>query len=363
MSVLQLRNYIPIGAPARREPVDGTETCMRVSMGFEPAWYVRRCEVDLGERWHKDPLYRYQALFRMKKALVTAFPGVTYWNMNDPSDLATISGVFGAYPIPHLFGVGLRYYKNRWPELDPGGRLKPEQIETLTADRVLSSPVMEELNRQMDIIEKEWGMIHGYLNWQGVLNNGFNIRGDEIFTDMHERPEFVHQFFNLITDVMIKFGKLVQERQRKSGFYIDQMSVSNCVVNMISPEGYERFVWPHDKRIAESFERFGVHTCNWDITPYIEPLRRLPKLGYIDMGINSDLSRVKEVFPHARRAVIYSPWVLHRERMEKIQADMEKVFRELSPCDVVMADIQSDTPDTRVKELLTICRGLESGGW
>ena len=55
MPILQLRNHIPISGPARREPADGTETSMRVSLGFEPAWYHQRCGVDLGERWHKDP--------------------------------------------------------------------------------------------------------------------------------------------------------------------------------------------------------------------------------------------------------------------------------------------------------------------
>lgn len=42
-TVLQLRNHIPISALARREPVDGTESDIRVSLDFEPAWYYRRC--------------------------------------------------------------------------------------------------------------------------------------------------------------------------------------------------------------------------------------------------------------------------------------------------------------------------------
>jgi hypothetical protein len=50
MSILRLRNHIPISGPVRREPADGTETAMRVSLGFEPAWYHRRCGVDLDER-------------------------------------------------------------------------------------------------------------------------------------------------------------------------------------------------------------------------------------------------------------------------------------------------------------------------
>jgi hypothetical protein len=356
--VLQLRNHIPIGGPARREPVDGTEPPLRVSLGFEPAWYVRRCGVDLGEKWHKDPYVRRKALTKMKAELLTAFPEVEYWQKDDDRDLATISGVYGAYPIPHLFGVPLRYYPDQWPELDPTGKLSVEQIEALDAESVLRSPVMDELFEQMEIIEKEWGPVHGYLNWQGILNNAFNIRGQEIFIDMATRPDFARRFFDLITEVMIEFGLRVEKRQRESGFSINQMSVSNCVVNMISPEDYGTFIRSREERIAGQFERFGVHTCNWDITPYIAELRKLPKLGYLDMGIMSDLPRVKATFLEPRRAVMYSPWIVHQEPMDTIRADIGKIVRELAPCDVVLADIQADTPDERIHEVLSICSEL-----
>jgi hypothetical protein len=158
---------------------------------------------------------------------------------------------------------------------------------------------------------------------------------------------------------MIRLARRVQERQRASGFPIDQLSVSNCVMNMISPQVYEEFVYPFDRRIAVSFERFGVHTCNWDVTPYIEVLSRLPNLGYLDMGIMSDLRTVRRTFPDTYRAVLYSP-VRHQEAAPvALRTDMAKVYRELAPCDLVMADIQASTPDERVRELLAVCREQE----
>ena len=361
MSILKLRNHIPISAPARREPADGTESAMRVSLGFEPAWFHRRCGINFSENWHMNPYYRYKSLQRMKKELVKAFPTVFYWDLSRDDDCATVSGCYGAYVIPHLFGIPLIYASDQWPNLKDGEKLSVQEIERLDASKILSGPLVEELFKQMEIIDSEWGMVHGYLNWQGILNNAFNIRGEEIFLDIYDRPDFVCRFFSVICEVMIRFGKMVQEKQRESGFYINQMSVSNCVVNMISPEQYREFVYPYDRKIAESFERFGVHTCNWNITPYIDVLRELPKLGYLDMGIMSDMPKVKRLFPDTRRAVMYSPVTLHDESIEIIKRDMENIYRELSPCDVVMADVRWDTPDEKVNELLEICRGLESG--
>jgi hypothetical protein len=51
------------------------------------------------------------------------------------------------------------------------------QARSLDGGQTSSGPRMEELFKHMDIIESEAGKGHGYLNWQGVLNSPFNLRG------------------------------------------------------------------------------------------------------------------------------------------------------------------------------------------
>jgi hypothetical protein len=77
------------------------------------------------------------------------------------------------------------------------------------------------------------------------------------------------------------------------------------------------------------------------------------------MGMESDLAKVKTLFPETRRAVMYWPTKLQDAPLEELKNDMERIYRDLAPCDVVMADIQATTPDKRVNELLEICRNLE----
>lgn len=364
MGVKKLKNHIPIASPARREPAEGKESAMRVSLGFEPAWFHKRCGVDFSEKWHKDPYYRHETLVDMKRELCTAFPTVEYWDEDYKDDLWTISGCYGSYVIPKVFGFSLQYGKDRWPDLSKENeKLTDNDIKNLNVDDLLCSPFVGELFDQMEVIRSEWGKIHGYLNWQGVLNNAFALRGQEIFTDFYRKPDLVHHLLSVISEVMIKLAKMVQQKQRESGFHIDQFSVSNCTVNMISPQTYGKFLFPYDKKIAESnFERFGVHTCNWDVTPYLEELRKLPKVGYLDMGIMSDMEKAKQMFPEVRRAVMYSPVRLEDATYTELREDMMKIYNELSPCDVVMADIKNTTPDGRVNELLEICQEIEKGG-
>ena len=269
--ILKLKNHIPISGPARREPANGTETDMRVSLGFEPAFFYQRCGIDFSKKWHINPIYRYKSIKKMKKTLCKSFPSVAYWDEEYKDDLATVSGCYGAYVIPKVFGFPLIYGKDRWPEIDKSkAKLSVKDIETINLNDLLLNAHVEEIFKQMDIIKKEWGKIHGYLNWQGVLNNAFCMRGESIFIDFFDRPDFVHHFFNLISDVMINLALKVQKKQRESGFYINQFCVSNCTVNMVSPKIYREFLLPYDKKISKHFERFGMHTCNWNVTPYLE---------------------------------------------------------------------------------------------
>ncbi len=362
MAVLQLRSYIPVSAPARREPVDGTESFLRPVLGFEPAWFRRCCGVDFSERWHRDPYYRRQTLVEMKAALRRAFPTADQWRPGRDGDLATISGCYGICVIPAAFGVPVRYDPDRWPIPEVGHHLTVEEVEALDVDRALTSPLVEDLMRQMDTIEAEWGPIDGYLNWQGVLNNAFHLRGQEIFTDLVDRPELARHLCTVVCETMIRLAAAVQARQRRSGFDINQLDVSNCTMNMIAPRTYRAFLFDHDRRIASHLARFGVHTCNWNATPYLEVLRDLPNVGYLDMGITSDLRRARQTFPFARRAVIYSPVRLQEASYADIRSDMRRIAEELGPCDVVLADIQAGTPDERVNDVLRMCRDAESRG-
>lgn len=350
-----------MGAPARREPADGTESPLRVVLGFEPAWFHRRCGVDFSERWHRDPYYRRDALAVMRRELRRAFPNAGQWDPDQDGDLTTLSGCYGICVIPAVFGLAMRYVPDRWPLLDPGGVLTVEQVERLDPSLALESPLVADIFGQMDTIEREWSRIAGYLNWQGVLNNAFHIRGQEIFLDMVERPDLAHHLFSVICETMIHLAAMVQERQRRSGFHIDQLDVSNCTMNMVSPRTYGDMLFRYDERIARSFARFGVHTCNWNVTPYLDVLRKLPNVGYLDMGMASDMWKVRETFPEARRAVLYSPVRLMEASADEVRQDMVRILDELSPCDVVMADIQADTPDERVNNLLAICRVVEAG--
>ena len=78
------------------------------------------------------------------------------------------------------------------------------------------------------------------------------------------------------------------------------------------------------------------------------------------MGMDSNLIRTREAFPNARRALMYRPTDLANKPLQTIEADLEKIARQYAPCDIVVADIEADTPDERILAFLKLCNRINN---
>ncbi len=342
-----LRSYIAPSAPATRRPCDGTESSLRVEFGFTPRWFRQHTSVDFSERWHVDPLYRAETVTRMRKTLRQRFPTIPIGGAFEESAPGSLDGGYGALLVAAVFGIPMTYYADNWPAA-AHDYLSKDQIKRMRAPRLEDAPVFVSLLEQMDALEEEYGRIEGYLNWQGVLNNAYRIRGPEILTDLLTEPELARHLFDIITETMINGMRLVYTRQEATGVQVRHATVSNCLVNMVSPQQYHDFLLPCDQRIADVYPRFGVHNCAWNVDPYIADYASITPLDYVDMGLDSDLAAARKLCPDTRRALMYTPMALTSKSPEALRADLTRVYQELGPCDVVMPDIEAGTPDERV---------------
>ena len=76
------------------------------------------------------------------------------------------------------------------------------------------------------------------------------------------------------------------------------------------------------------------------------------------MGLESDLAHASSLFPSARRALMYTPMDLANQRFASLAADFEQIARDYAPCDLVLADIEAGTPDSRVLEAIELSRQI-----
>jgi hypothetical protein len=352
-----LRSYIAPGAPATRHPCNGTESALRIEFGFTPRWYRQHLDIDFSRRWHEDVLYRAACVEKMRCELQKRFPDIPIGGDFQTVPPANLDGVYGALFVARLFGIPVEYYEDNWPAAEHQ-YLSEAAIMKLSPPELSSSPFFAELMDQMDVIEKEGGSIHGYVNWQGILNNAYRIRGPEILTDLMVNPELACHLFDVLAETMVQGMHLVYARQAETGVIVQHATVSNCLVNMVSPEQYRDFLLPRDTYIAGQFSLFGVHNCAWNVNPYIEDYATIKPLDYVDMGLDSDLKKARRLCPNTKRAVMYTPMDLRNKASEHLRADLVRIYNELAPCDVVMADIEAGTPDARVHELWEISQKI-----
>ena len=349
----QLISYIAPSAPATRRPASGSLPFLRPEIGFTPKWYRKALGIDFGEKWHTDPGYRYQTRIKMYQELKERFPDTSIGRMDD-NTIDILTGTYGASAIAAIYGIPIRYDREQWP-VSQHQYLSENEIENLEPPDLDQNTFFHEFMEQIFRITQQEGIIKGFMNWQGVLNNAQRLRGQDIFMDMFTAPERTKHLFDCICTTMIQAAKRLHQEQKRYEDILSFFTVSNCLVNMVDPELYEEFLLPFDQRISGSFEVIGIHNCAWSATPYLDHYIKVPRIAYIDMGIDSDLVKARTLFLESRRAIMYTPMDVAGKTTSQIWQDMELIAQNFGPCDIVAADIEAGTPDSKVHDFIKIC--------
>lgn len=358
----QLVSYIAPGAPATRRPAEGNEPFLRPEIGFTPAWYRQHLDINFGERFHTDPAYRRDCVVKMRTELKRRFPGTQIGGIARPdAPLDLLTGTYGACTVAAIYGMPIVYAENNWPNC-AHDYLTDEQLARLEPPDLDRNPHFAQLMEQVEWIAGHEGRVEGFINWQGVLNNAQRLRGEQLLMDVLEAPGKAQHLFACVWETMIQGLRRLHERQRASGVDVRFVTASNCLVNLVSPKVYRDLLLPLDQKLAAVYGCIGIHNCAWNATPYLEAYAEVPGVGYIDMGIKSDLARAKALFPAARRAVMYTPMDAANKTLPEIEADFKRMAREFAPCDVVIADLEAGTPEARVVELVELCAQLSNPG-
>jgi hypothetical protein len=322
---------------------------LRIHMSFTPNWFADRMELDYGERWHTDPFFRRESFVAMARALNKEFPALRLGG--DPESLrGDLNQIYTCCLMGAVFGQEIVYYKGTWPD----NRGKPFEddpaAEELQVPAFRNLKVFEVLMKQMDVIEREWGAIEGDLNYQGILNIAFRIRGEKIFSDMYEAPNRVHHVLSVVGRTLQEVVDTVFERQRRSGARRDYFVTSNCVVNMISGDSYREFLLPYDRELSDHYSIFGVHNCGWNVDAYTQPYSEIRALDYLDFGITSDLPRIKRLCPTALLNLILNPEdVLHLDS-RSLRAMLDRVHGTLGFCRITLGSMDTGTPPKLIEE-------------
>jgi hypothetical protein len=123
---------------------------------------------------------------------------------------------------------------------------------------------------------------------------------------------------------------------------------------MISGQQYREFIMPYDLMFSKHYPNFGIHNCGWTVDVYLSAYADIGSLGYLDFGIKSNLSRIKELFPAAILTVILNPDdILERDQAE-IEKNLRKLHDSIDRCRIILGSLDGSTPSQAVSDLFKI---------
>jgi MtaA/CmuA family methyltransferase len=139
------------------------------------------------------------------------------------------------------------------------------------------------------------------MGWvEGALAQANALRGDEaLLTDLFDRPEWVNELLEMITDVEIAFARA----QVEAGASI--IGLGDAIASQVSPRMYRQFALPYEKRIFAEVRAMGalprLHICG-DTTKIVEDMGR-SGAAIVDVDWMVDFKRAAQTLESLGAAV------------------------------------------------------------
>lgn len=197
-------------------------------------------------------------------------------------DLLCVRCNYGTGIIPSMFGANLHYLADELNTL-PSARpvdLKTHKIEEHLKPKSgkrglrLSERVFVMVERFIKAFEsfpKIQQFVHIYPpDIQGPANVCQILMGSNFYLDVIENKEFVHEVMEMITDTIIDYLKkwymIVPPLPGNVSvawgmLHPGKVMIRDDVAMNLSPELFEEFILPYDRRIFSEFGGGAIHTC------------------------------------------------------------------------------------------------------
>ncbi|MCF8033475.1 MAG: hypothetical protein K9K66_04005 [Desulfarculaceae bacterium] len=325
-----------------------------LGVGFYPDWWKANYGITFGRDYYYDPDYRVEVGLKQQKALYERFGDVGL-GQADPAPKPLIS--FGMVMLPAIFGCEIVYEEAALPWAMPMN-LSAEECDKLTKPDLTKAEPMVTVLKQIDYLKDKYGKVVGDINTTGVQNLALKLRGEELYMDYFEDPEFAHRFLKFCTECIIDLWKLVYPITGTGAVDVTPMCdptiycVPNCTVEQISGDTYEEFGLPYDAMLAEACHPFGIHHCG-SLDPVAEHYAKVPNLVFVEAGFGTDFARARQLLgPEVAFNARISPVLMKNGTPEEITATVKDAIDQGAPLSNYSIDtvgLTDGVPDENVR--------------
>jgi len=338
-------------------PNDPKQDNIVIVTGFMPSWWTHEYGITFGKDFHLDAAVHKSTLIKMASILKERFADVPnfFFSPFDYENSYPTERRYGDAFIPAIFGDEVSFDEASGHPYAKTLNPTDEQASKITAVDVENNHVFR------SILEKRRdpnSPITGEMGLEGVINIGYKLRGQEMFVDLIAKPELIDHIFSVVYETINTVTHRIRQWQDPMHTRPSYFVNCNCLVNMLSPEMYKSRLLKFDKRFNESFDIFGIHTCNWTVDPYLDAIAEIKGLGYLDMGPETDIEKVHKLFPDLTPAVFYELEKVRSLSISEIRGEIAELGKRIGRGYILFCDLEVGTGDDHIKAAYEVASKL-----
>lgn len=270
---------------------------------LSPRWWHARAGITFDRDFFYHPARRVEVEQLMERTLRDRWGPFGVGSDQRRPEVGPVHLAAG-YLLQAMLGCEVAYREDDPPDVIPAGM---DRL-AVDPDAAFRSPAFREFASLCDTLLEKHGYLTGDVNFAGILNIALDLRGEELFIDMHTRPEETVRQFDNIAAVVTRFVDYVSSRTSTSSISVNRnvrnlsapvVLHSECTHTMISVRDYERFFMKYDVAWARRYPAFGVHFCGPDPHRFAAAYGRVPGLAFVDVGAGGDVATMRKHLPGA----------------------------------------------------------------
>lgn len=346
---------------------------MEYDITFHPSWWYKNAGICFSQEFFDDPEYRMDCDMKMRRTLYDHFGAYGFGEKNPQKRPILGTDLLAAgYLYSEMLGCEVIYKEDNSPQVICR-ELDEEQIDEVEVHDLSQNSVWKKTEKQITYLLEKYGRVETYVNLMGIQNVAMDLMGQNIFMAYYSSPDEADELLGKITDLTIQAGrefrKLSDDNSGGVTAIVRKVQprcylTSNCSVEMISNELYERFLLKYDQRLARTFGSFGVHHCGGTMEHVVDGYAKIDGLTFAEAGAGSDLKVVREKLSDVWINARFSPVMLKTASEDEIWQEVQRLVRDGSGkngyLSVSCVGIDADVDDTQIERFLKICRNIET---
>lgn len=339
-----------------------TEPYLPTDVVFHPNWWNKQFGISFDRGFFYNPERRIAEEQLMRRSLYERFGDIGLGDRNPPRrPLIGPIAIGTGYFIQETLGCEIHFQEDASPwVISP--HLTEEEVWKLTPPKNIEKTAsMAGIRKIVEAFRKEFDYLEGDVPMHSVVNVALDLRGQEYFIDLLERPNLVDHLHRVIAETIYEVGRRIRELTKTisisicritAGFQPDILTIPNCNNQMISPNLYRKYLKKYDIWLGEKLGPMGIHHCGNNAHFFAKDYAETGAI-YMDVGCGSEIKPCREAFKDRWLSLRLDPVKLQRSTAEEAVRATEALLEEHGkPFDktaLQCVNIDDGTPDETIR--------------